>query len=343
MFLRSGRVVGKLASLPEVRLWVDGSEAFPRLIKLIRRARHTIIVQMFIWKDDATGRRIASALVEAADRGVTVDITKEAVGDLFEVQGDFLGTQQSMHACWKRFWNHPRIRVTHSTNRDHAKVYIIDDQTLLLTGMNIADEYRYEYHDYMVELRGKRFVEHYLTGRPPASDDASVQLVMNTETEARIRPALLSILDQARRSVVVEHCYFSDETVVDHLLQLVRRGVRVTVIIPERSESHHYANMTAIGRLLSAGKGLPLRIVSYPAMMHAKIILVDRRTAFVGSANLNRYSLDDMGEVNVIIRGKFRSLWKLRESLRRDVLRSRPLNSKPSLLWLTRWLAWLGL
>jgi phosphatidylserine/phosphatidylglycerophosphate/cardiolipin synthase-like enzyme len=71
---------------------------------------------------------------------------------------------------------------------------------------------------------------------------------------------------------------------------------------------------------------------------------VDHRCAFVGSANLITSSIDTMGEVNVLIRGLHqRALWKLTESLREDVLHSRALSGAPNFLWLSRWLAWLGL
>lgn len=344
MLLRTSRQLGMLARGHEVRLWVDGEEAFSRLEQLIRRARMSIVVQMFIWKDDATGRRMAEALLEAADRGVQVDITKEAVGDFFEYEyrGDFLSTQRSNHPCWKRFWKHRRIRITYSTNQDHAKVFVFDDATLVLTGMNIADEYRYRWHDYMVELRGKRYVEQFLTrGSPSVSDP--VQLIMNTEDTSGIRPAVMRLIDSARESLFIEQIFLSDSETIDALIRASKRHVRVTIILPERTDLHHYANMHAVGRLLTEGDGAFVRIFLYRGINHGKVMLIDRRTACVGSANLIKSSLDEMGEVNVVFSGKHRAIWKLQDTLRQDVLRSRSLSSPPSFLWLSKWLSWLGL
>lgn len=342
VMLHSAGQLSEFTRLPEARLYVDGPECFGRIEQLLRKARHTIVVQMFIWVDDDTGRRIAQALLEAADRGVQVEVIKEAVGDFFETAGDFLGTSQSRRDVWRRFWNHPRIRVTHATNRDHAKVYVIDDQILLLTGMNIADVYMHEYHDFLVELRGSRFVEQYLARRPSSGDDA-VQLVMNTEESKNIRAMFLKLFAEARESIVIEHAYLSDPDILDEILRALRRGIRVTVIFPKSPDFHSYANTTSVGYLLSESHGLPLRILIYQHGMHAKAMLVDHDIAFVGSANLIRSSLDDMGEVNVLVRGKRRFLWKLQETLRNDILRCRALNSPPSFLWISRWLSWLGL
>lgn len=332
----------------EVRLWVDGREAFSRLAKLLSRARHTIVIQMFIWKDDAVGRRIAALLVEAADRGVTVTIRKEAVGDFFEVTGDFLATKHEQDRIWHRFWHHPRIKITHSAEHDHAKVYVIDDHTLILTGMNIADEYL-EWHDYMVELRGTRFVAQYLTQGEfmPTSEGrehSSVQLIMNTPHRREIRPAVMSLLSSAQHSIFLEQCYISDPAVIDLLASVSRKGIRITLIIPETPDLHRNANYQAVGNLLTSAAPGSVRVFLYPGIVHGKVILADRRRMFLGSANMMTSSLDDMGEVCVLVEGRHRmALQQLREVLRRDIFKSKPMTSPPQLRWIGRWLAGWGL
>ena len=342
VILKSSQPIGKLTRNRQVRIWVDGLESFARLEQLIRHARYSVVIQMFIWKDDETGRRIATALIEAADRGVQVTITKEAVGDFFEFRGDFLGTQHSDLPCWKAFWNHPRISVSHIPNKDHAKVYVFDDDILVLTGMNIADEYQYDLHDYMVELQGTEFVKQFLT-RTPDERRKDVQLIMNTEDQKMMRATMEEILLEAKEFVVVEYSYISDPRITDILIDLTKRGIRVTIIVPAYMDFHHHANMATVGRVLSEGNSAHLRAFVYPEMFHGKILFVDHSIACVGSANLMKSSLDDMGEVNVVIRGKHRALWKIREALRHDVLVSRALSSPPPLLWISRWLSWLGL
>lgn len=343
IMLQTNEPIGKIARRQEVRLWVDGKESFRRLETLIRQARVQVVVQTFIWKNDATGRWMARLLLEAADRGVNIDITKEAVGDFFEFHGDFLGTKDDPHSPWDAFWSHPRIRIHHSTNNDHAKVFIIDDHTLLLTGMNIADEYRYQWHDYMVELRGGRFVEHFLKRQSMGSHEGVVRLVMNTEEQKDIRPVLVDFLSSAREHIVLEHCYISDQEVIDLLIDKSKKGVRITVLLPDWVEFHHHANMVAIGRLISYGNTSNVSVHLYPGKFHAKVIVVDHTSALIGSMNLFKSSIDEMGEVNVLIKKHMRILWKLRDALRQTVFISRPINSPPPFLWISRWLAWLGL
>ena len=342
VLVRTGKTVAKIARRREMRLWVDGLESFKRIEQLINHAQGQIVIQMFIWKNDTTGRRIASLLLEAAQRGVHVDITKEAVGDFFELHHDFLGTKDAEQYPWKAFWHHPNIHIHYATNNDHAKVFIIDSHTLLLTGMNIADEYRFLWHDYMVELRDSAFVEQFLT-RTPTRKIGSVQLVMNTEERKEIRPALMELLRNAQTHVVFEHCYFSDPEVIAAVIALTKRDVKVTIILPKPVDFHYHANLMTMGRLLADAKGSHLSILLNPEMFHAKAIIVDAKTAFVGSANLFKASLDEMGEVNVLIEKRHRPLWKLREAIRRNVMRSTSTNTLPAFSWFSRWLAWLGL
>lgn len=341
--LRTGGSLRSLSHDREVRVWIDGYEVFRRIETLIGRASVSIVIQMFIWKDDQTGRQVARWLLDAADRGVTIDIMKEAVGDFFESYNDFLGTKDSEDPLWKAFWGHPRIRISHSAHMDHAKVYVIDGHTLLLTGMNIADEYRYEWHDCMVELRGSSFVSQFLARTEPTNDRAPIRVVANTEEVKQIRPVFLQLLDSARETVVIEHAFLSDDEVLGKLVELSKRGVRLTIILPKRMQLHNHANAIAIGRLMSEGNDFNIRVFIYPGFCHSKIALVDGTSAFLGSANLYKGSLDDMGEVNVLIKGRFRALWNLKEMLRNDVLVSKPLSGPPGFLWISRWLAWLGL
>lgn len=343
ILIRAGEQFSSLARRADVRVWVDGKDAFRRIEKLIRKARYSIVIHMFIWKDDDVGRQIAALLLEAAERGVQIDITKEAVGDLFEWDADFFGTGQSPDPVWKAFWHHPNIRITHALDHNHTKAFVIDQQILLLTGMNIAREYRYDWHDYLVELKGTAFVEQFFQRKSQDASQQSVQLVMNTEREKNIRPTLQHMLDTAKHSVVVEHCYLSDPDMTDRLIRLSKRRVRVTVLLPTAMDFHNHANMLTMGRLRTEGRRSHMKVLLYPGIFHAKIILVDRTQAFLGSANLMRSSLDDMGEVNVLVRGRRRALKKIRESLRHDILLSHPMNVKPPLLWLSKWMAWLGL
>ncbi len=331
-----------VASKSNARLWVD-KEVFPQLQRLISSALHTVVIQMFIWKDDRLGRQMAELLLAVANRGVKVYITKEATGDVFEFHRDFLSTRSSAQAMWKEFWHHPNIRITHETNRDHAKVYIIDGATLCLTGMNVADEYHERLHDYLVELHGRDFVDQYLSQGEVRARSQAVRLYQNTESKKEMRGVVMSLIEAAHHSVVLEQCYISDALVRQALIQASHRGVRITLVVPRKTDfHHHHTNMEFVARLLSDARPDRVAVFLYPEFFHAKTMLVDREVAFIGSTNLIASSLDDMGEVNVLVRGSHHEIVrKLRDTLRVSLLRSRALTTPPRLDWISRWLSWI--
>jgi cardiolipin synthase len=344
VMLRMQQRIGSIVRRREAELYVDGEEAFRRIDELLRGARHTIIIHMFIWVDDPTGRGVALCLVEAADRGVNVHVTKDTAGDMFERNHDFLTTKTDGNPVWQRFWNHPNIYVDVPEECNHGKVYIIDGETMLLGGMNISDEYRYHLHDFLVELRGSRFVEEYLSESPRARSADAVRLVMNSLHHSAVREAIIELIQSAKWEIILEQAYLSDPAMLDLLAQRSLEGIQVRVILPLRTSVHHRANIVAIATLMEQGHGEHMQIFHYPRMLHGKMILVDRDRAFVGSANLMTSSLDAMGEVNVLITGRRHPIVRrARETIRSDILHSIPLQGPPRLRWVTRILAYLGL
>lgn len=183
-----------------MKLLVDGKEAFPELINLIQTAEKSIYINMFIWRNDDIGRRIATELVNAAGRGVKIIISKDRYGAVLEYCEEcrssffhrkptiserfncyvlewfyhlgFLGPKVADAAVDKLyldFINNPNIKVEDKINKcDHSKFYIFDNETVVLGGINIEDkelttDWRgLSYHDYMVEITEQELVNEFI-------------------------------------------------------------------------------------------------------------------------------------------------------------------------------------
>ena len=65
-------------------LLVDGKQAFPEILRCIDGARRSLVINMFIWRDDAIGNTVAEAVLRAADRGVSVFISVDRYGVVLE-------------------------------------------------------------------------------------------------------------------------------------------------------------------------------------------------------------------------------------------------------------------
>ena len=103
-----------------------------------------------------------------------------------------------------------------------------------------------------------------------------------------------------RDSIRIANAYFSpDDLILDALVDALKRGVRVEVIMPGEDIDAQMARSTGKARwepMLQAGA----RFYEYaPARFHCKYMVVDDRWASVGSANMDNRSLSLNEEANL--------------------------------------------
>lgn len=301
-------------------------KAYNRMKRAVMHAKKSIDMQMFIWLADSTGRAMAELFVQAANRGVRIKIRKEVVGDVFEFADDFATTKHDSHPIWKSFWKHPNIEVHHENHHDHSKTIVVDDELLLVSSMNIGDAYCNDWHECLVELRGKRFVEEYREGRadlPRLTEDGQVAVLKSSASEPML-PAVLGLIASAKKHIRIEMAYFSDPQIVELLAKKTQEGVFLFLVIPHSPDVHHHSNLAAVAKLLSLAKKRRTFVFRYTkGLLHTKMIVIDRRTLFIGSTNLITSSLTKMGETNVIIhRHPRKCLRVVRRQFAKDVLQS---------------------
>ena len=179
-----------------ITLLVNGQQAFPAIIQAIENAKNAVEINMFIWRDDAIGNRIAEAVLNAANRGVNVFISVDRYGVVLEkceeAKRSFFHKRQSLverikikaleamypDTCagirpkdvqtdlYQQIMTHPKIQVSaQQFKADHSKYYIIDDRILFLGGINIEDKENGQdsrgraYGDYMARLEGRPYVQ----------------------------------------------------------------------------------------------------------------------------------------------------------------------------------------
>lgn len=119
-------------------------------------------------------------------------------------------------------------------------------------------------------------------------------------TQARLLFQIL--IASARRSIHICSPYFlPDRSLMAELERAARRGVPVTILTPGKWNNHpitRLASRRRYGRLLKAGAA----IHEYqPTMIHAKVFIVDRLWAVVGSTNFDNRSFGLNDEVNLAV------------------------------------------
>jgi cardiolipin synthase len=110
-----------------------------------------------------------------------------------------------------------------------------------------------------------------------------------------------SLLFAARREIVITTPYYiPDDALQTALCATAYRGVETTVIFPARNDSWivGWASRSYYADLLAAG----VRIHEYEAgLLHAKTLTVDGDLMLIGSANMDRRSLELNYENNILV------------------------------------------
>jgi cardiolipin synthase len=323
--------------LGSLELLIDGEEAVERIAQVIDTAEKSVFLQIFIWKDDRIGRRTAEKLNALAEKGVQVTVNKDLLGTFFEL-GDMLKGKPSPVFTKAGLRGHDNITVnTHFfADNDHSKYVIVDSRAVAFGGMNIADEYHMDWHDYMVLMKNRQWTEAFekrVLHAEPWPDDAPFMITVNDRKATEIRTAYVEMIDNAKEQVIVEHAYFSDDKVIEALQRAAHRGVKVKVVLPKEPDTHIFANMETINRLLSTPAREKIRIFLYPRMSHAKVAMTDGVIAAVGSANLTPRSMFTTREVTLFVHGTTddRFISRLRTQLHADIAESQEVTEPFSL------------
>ena len=116
---------------------IESGEARLRLLlELIGGARHSIKILMYMFNPDWVGVRVRDALAEAAARGVSVQLLIDGFGS--DAEPDFFAPLRG--AGGKECVFNPSYGRRYLL-RNHQKLVIIDEQTVIIGGANIDDTY----------------------------------------------------------------------------------------------------------------------------------------------------------------------------------------------------------
>ena len=320
------RVTGTRLDTGRIRFLVGGDDYFGRLMEAIDRAEESIDIRTYIFDNDDFAVAMADRLKERAE-DVRVRIMVDSIGNMLAMQAD----PQSLpadheHPSSMRIYleQGSNVGVRNMTNPwftgDHTKTTIIDQEVAFVGGMNIGREYRYDWHDLMMEVtgpvvdqlqfesdkawaRGGLFGDfanalRFLQGKDERAgrDGYPVRILQTKNFDSQIHKAQLAAIQNAKSYILIENAYFSDDRTIYELAKARRRGVDVRVIIPSKGNHGplNASNRVTINTLLEHG----IRVYEYPGMSHVKAAIFDG-WACVGSANFDKLSLKVNKELNL--------------------------------------------
>lgn len=309
----------------------NGVNFYAAELAAIRAARKSIDWEAYIFAKGEMARQIVDALAERARAGVEVNLVIDAVGSLTTPKVFFADLRRAGgRVTWYhplRWYNWPR-----ANNRTHRELIVIDGSMGFVGGAGVADHWWHgtrkdpPWRDSMFRVTGaavrslqSTFVENWLessgqilTGERyfggAENRDGAVGMVVDSSPSqggsTRARILYQTLVASARRSLKITTPYFlPDESLRKELIRAAReRHVQVQILVPGKHSDHSMTRSSSrgtYGDLLKAGA----EIYEYqPAMIHAKIMIVDDLWCVVGSTNLDHRSFGWNDEVNLAVR-----------------------------------------
>jgi cardiolipin synthase len=352
-FLPSALPSSTLTPGNKVDILENGVGIFPAMLEAIASAKQTVNFEAYIFWSGEVATRFRDAFVERATHGVEVRVLLDAVGSMgHKIKDADVDALKAAGVRVEFFHSKKPWKVWALNHRSHRRVLVVDGRIGFTGGVGFADEWAGDadspehWRDTQVRVEGpavrglqRAFQENWseVTREPLVGDEFFPALTAAGSALAAVVPSSpLSAMSGARRvyaislaaaakEIWIANSYFvPDDEASQLLVEAVKRGVDVRVIVP--SDQHNdvpatkAAGRTGFGPLLTGG----VKIFEYgPTMFHPKTMVVDGIFSTVGSANFDDRSFHLNEEVNLFVYdAPFAA--RMRESYERDLARCKP-------------------
>lgn len=316
--LRSNGITG-VSEHNSFELITDSVKAFETMMDEIQNADKSISMSTYVFKNDAVTEQILGALTQKVSQGVHVRILIDSLGSyaIYFFQGAFKKLRQ---AGGEVHFFMPLLRLPYRNYinlRNHRKIYLFDEHTLLSGGMNLSEEYMgpekspTQWEDVLFKTKGEATYQYAqifendwanATGKPlrqaaltsgEVHGDAYIQVIPSgpdIKGDALYKALISAIHTVKERIWIVTPYFVPDESLFLALKIAKLKGVDVKLITPKTS-NHLIADLgrSSYMRELSES-GIDL-VLYNGSMLHAKAILLDRDAAMIGSVNIDNRSL----------------------------------------------------
>jgi cardiolipin synthase A/B len=337
--------------------WVEGESFFPRIFADVEAARRSVHILMFGWREGEVGMRMAALLERKLAEGVEVRVIVDGFGSKPNraARPMYAGLAAAgAQIVVNDFWRDELGRV------DHRKLYVVDGAVAWTGGAGIEDHFRDGgFHDLMVRVTGdvvRQAQAAFLTsfhghgGALPAdlepffpdpADAGATPIALAQVIPGGFVAASQAIGEQiegARERLDLMNPYLTDRSMIERILAAARRGVKVRVVVSQRSNNgpataalrHRYDELE--------GAGIEIWEIA-GTVVHAKVVVADDVASF-GTVNLDAWALYRNSEITMIARSAELAA-KLEERLfAPDVERAEP--GRPPAGTRARMEGWLG-
>jgi cardiolipin synthase len=312
----------------EITLLRNGDEIFPAMLQAIRCADRTIDFLTFVYWQGDIAQEFAHALAERARAGVRVRVLIDAIGGRLLDKGLLTHmTDCGVHLEWfrKPFSIAQLTSPVKQNHRTHRKVLVVDERIGFTGGVGIAEEWcgdardQSEWRDTHARVVGPAvdglaaaFAQNWAeTGHPlleecdsfPEHEATGSSIVQVARGSASLgwndmATVFRILIESATTHLRLTTAYFvPDDTFQTLLLEAAARGVQVDVLLPGPHADKRVCQLASEAIYSTLVEGGVHVWAFQPSMLHAKILTIDGIASVLGSANMNRRSMNHDEEV----------------------------------------------
>ena len=295
----------------------------------LSRCHTSVFAQFMTFEGDASGNELAEMLLEKSAEGIQVRLILDCYTDVIandilplrvhrrrELQTERANTRALLRRLEA---NGVEIKRTAPPGflwryllfRNHKKMVVLDDRVAFVGGINVSD-HNYAWNDFMAKISGLlagNIARDFCTtweGSTVALAEPAPEgdFVLNQcPGRSSISDEIVRMIEAAERSVVIESPSLLDETLERALLEAAQRNVQVKVIIPARHNRWIFRIWVRATLASLAHPNITVyRYEGSEGMTHAKLLIVDDRSATFGSLNMFELESLTQKELNVFTR-----------------------------------------
>jgi cardiolipin synthase A/B len=298
----------------KIRMFSDPLLFFPALLSDIKNATRYIYLEIYRFRNDPIGIRVRDTLIGKCREGLEIRLLIDSWGAasniaFFKELID-LGAEVKFFKKIRGTWD----AFTKNHRRDHRKIIVIDDEITWMGSANIAG-YALNWRESVFRIKGEiatSFKNIFLDNLKIYNkffydkiaytrkiDFYGFQIIRDVPslTFQPIQRKFLDMIRNAKNEILLETPYFLPGSNLRKALgEAAGRGVKVKIIIPQKSDIHILDVLAGkyLGELAKASVHIHFYI---PQTLHSKIAMVDRKYFMVGSANFDYRSFRYQHEI----------------------------------------------
>lgn len=308
----------------KIQLLRSGTVYFDKLLDIIKHAKYTIHLQVYIFDEDETGQAVANELMDACKRGVEVYFMPDGYASQ-SLSQQFIQSLTNAGIHFRYF--EPLLKSEHFYfgRRLHHKVTVVDSYYSLVTGINISNKYndmpkQPAWMDWALYVEGDTSVQLnaiclqlwnkanninrkpvHKTVNKTIQEHCMVRIRRNDWVKRynQISRSYIDMIRTSKSHITIMSSYFLPGWFIRKRLQkAAARGVNIKLILTGVSDVRLAKSAECyIYRWLYKNN---IEVYEYnKGVLHSKLAVQDNRFVTIGSYNVNNISAYASVEMNL--------------------------------------------